>query len=95
VIVGEFGMEKFFGPRGWVCATKDSEISFYFLVNTFNLPIRLEVVGGGERKVVVQKFSKFSSKGRCELRTTIRDNFIVKPKVEENLMEEKRGDAFV
>ena len=34
------------------------------------------------------------SEGRCELRTTIRDDFVEKSEAEEDFVEEKGGDPF-
>ena len=48
VIVGEFSMGDRFGPRCRVISTKDSEVGFDFLVDSFCLAVGLGVVGGGE-----------------------------------------------
>ena len=52
------------------------------------------MIGGGEGKVVVQEFAEFSSEGRCELGTTIRDDFIKKSKAKEDFVKKEGGDSF-
>jgi len=52
------------------------------------------VVDGGEGEVVIQKFSEFSGKCRCELGTMIRDDFVIESEVKKDFVEEEGGDAF-
>ena len=52
------------------------------------------MIGSGERKVVVEESSEFSSEGRRELGTAIRDNFVKKSEVKENFVEKEGGDPF-
>ena len=59
----EFCMGNFVSLGSGVGFTEDSQIGFYFLVDQFHFPIRLNVVGGGERKVIVEEFSEFLGKG--------------------------------
>ena len=94
VVVGEFSVGNRLGPRCGVIAAKDTEVSFDFLIDLFRFAVGLWVIGGGERKVVVEEFSKLSSEGRCELGTAIRDDFVKKSKVEENFVEKEGGDSF-
>ena len=55
----EFHMGNPVSLGGGVRSTKDPQIGFYFLVDSFCFPIRLGVVCGGERKVVVEEFLEF------------------------------------
>ena len=82
VIMGEFRVGDVVGPRSGVVATEDLEISFNFLVYLFGLSVRLRVIGSGEGEVILQEFSKFSSKGGCELRASVRDDFVIEAEVE-------------
>ena len=94
VIVGEFGVRKSFGPRRRVGTAEDAEIGFYFLVDTFSLSIGLGMVGGGKGEIIVENPSKFLSKCRSKLWTTIRDNLVVKSIAEEDFMEKEGSDSF-
>ena len=42
----------------------------------------------------MQEFSKFSSKGRRELRASVRDDFVKKSKTKEDFVEKEGGDSF-
>ena len=53
VIVGEFRVGDGFRPRCRVIAAEDTEVGFNFLVDSFSFAVRLRVIGGGEREVVV------------------------------------------
>ena len=53
MIVGEFRVGDRLGPRCRVIATDDTEIGFYLLIDSFRFTVRLWVVGGREREVVV------------------------------------------
>ena len=63
VVVCEFHMGNFVSPGGRVRSTKDPQIGFYFLVDSFYFPISLRVVGGGEGKIIVEEFPKFFGEG--------------------------------
>ena len=52
------------------------------------------MIGGREGEVVVQELSKFSGKGRGELRALIRDYFVKKSKTKEDFVEKEGGDPF-
>jgi len=52
------------------------------------------VVGDGKGEVVVENSSEFSGECRGELWATIRDNLVVESILEEDFVEEKRGDSF-
>ena len=78
MVVGKLCMEDLVSPGTRVGPTEDPKVRLNFLVNTFRLAIGLWVIGGGERKVVVEEFAEFSGEGRGELWTTIRDDFVVK-----------------
>ena len=71
VVMGEFSVGDRFGPRCGIIAAKDTKVGFDFLIDPFGFAVRLWVIGGGEREVVVEEFSEFSGKGRCKLGTTI------------------------
>ena len=63
VVVCEFHMGNFVSPGGRVRSTKDPQIGFYFLVDSFHFSIRLRVVGGGEGKIIVEGLPEFFGKG--------------------------------
>ena len=59
----ELGRGEEFRPLVRVVCTKDLEISFDFLISSFNLPVGLGVVSGGEADIIFENSSKLSSKG--------------------------------
>ena len=94
VVVGEFSMGDRFGPRCGIIAAKDTKVGFDFLIDPFRFAVRLWVIGGGEREIVVEESSELSSEGRCKLRTTIGDDLIKKSEVEEDLVKKEGCDPF-
>ena len=94
VVMHKFSMGDIFSPGSRVISTEDSKVHFDFLVYSFGFSIRLWVISGGEGKVVFEEFPQFLSKGRGELRTAVRNDFVIKAKAEENFVEEKGGDPF-
>jgi len=94
VIMDEFSMGDLFGPWRRVGTTEDAEISFHFLVDTFNFSVGLRMVGSGKGEIIVENSSKFSSECGGELWAMIRDNLVVEFIVEEDFVEEKGGDSF-
>ena len=90
----EFSVGDIFGPGSRVVSTEDPEICLNFLVYSFSLSVRLQVVSSGEGEVVFEEFPQFSSEGRGELRTAVRDDFVIKTKTEENFVKEKGGNPF-
>ena len=71
VVVCEFGVGNRFGPRCWVIATEDAEISVNFLVDSFSFTVGLWMISGGEGEVVMEEFSEFTSEGGGELGSTV------------------------
>ena len=59
----------------------------------FSLAIGLGVIGSGQLNIILQEASKFSSKGRSKLRTTIRDECVMEAKAFEDIIEENLGDS--
>ena len=53
VIVGEFRVGDRLGPGCGVIAAEDAEIGLYLLIDSFRFTVRLWVVGGREREVVM------------------------------------------
>ena len=53
VIVGKFCVGNRFGPRCGIIAAEDAEIGLDFLIDPFSFAVRLRVIGGGEREVIV------------------------------------------
>ena len=90
----EFYMGNFISPGGGVRSTKDPQIDFYLLVDSFCFPIRLRMVGSGEERIVVEEFSEFFGKGGGKLWTVIRDNLIIESKAEVDLVEKEGGNSF-
>ena len=68
---------------------KDPKVCFQFLVDTFRFTISLRVVGGGKGEVVLKESGEFPSKGRCELRASIRDKFVVEAESSEDFGEKE------
>ena len=63
MVVCEFCMGNFVSPGSRVRPTKDPQIGFNLLVDSFSFSVRLRVVGSGKRKVIVEEFSKFFGEG--------------------------------
>ena len=94
VIVGKFSRRDFVCPGTRVGPTEDPKVHFNLLVDAFGFTIRLEVVGSREGEIIVEEFAKLLGEGRGELWTMIRDNFVVKSKVEVYFVEEKSSYSF-
>jgi hypothetical protein len=63
------------------------EVCFKFLVQMLSLTISLRVICGGEGNFVVKESSKFFGKFRGELGASVRDDFVIKTKSQENFLE--------
>ena len=81
MVVGKFNVGDLVCPGTRVGPTKDPKICFNLLIDMFCFTIRLWVVCGGERYVVVEEFAKFLGKGGGELWATVRDDLVVEPKM--------------
>jgi len=57
------------------------------LIQMLSLSIGLRVVGCGESDFIVEESSEFFSKFRGKLGISIRDDFVVKTKSQENFLE--------
>ena len=73
----EFCQGKELYPFSQVVGAKDVEISFELLIGLFGLSISLRVVGGGEADIIFEETSEFLSKGRSELRASVRDESVM------------------
>ena len=94
VIVGKFGMGNVVSPRSGLVSTEDPEVHFNFLVYLFSFSIRLRVVGSGERKIIFQELSEFSSEGGCKLGASVRDDFVVETEMEVDFVEKEYSNTF-
>ena len=92
--MNKFNMGDVFGPGSRVVSTEDSEVCLDFLVYSFSFSIGLWVISGGEGKVVFEEFPQFLSEGGGKLRARVRDDFVVKVKVEGDFVKEKGGNPF-
>ena len=92
--MGKFCVGNRFRPRCGIIAAEDTKVGLDFLVDSFSFAVGLWVIGSREGEVIVQEFSKFSSKGGCELRAPIRDYFVEKSKAKEDFVEKEGGDSF-
>ena len=90
----EFSRSEKLRPLVGVIGTKDPKISLNFLIDLFSLSICLRVICGGEIYIIIlDDSSKFSSKSRSKLRTTIRDNNVMKSKVFEYMIKKELGKS--
>ena len=92
-VVLEFGSSEEFGPLVRIIGTKDTKISFYFLIGPFSLSIGLGVISGGEADIVLQNPSKLSSESRGELGTTIRDDSVMQSEAFEHMVKKELSNA--
>ena len=76
-VVMEFCRGKELYPFGQVVGAKDVEICFELLIGSLSLSIGLRVVGSGEANIILEETSKFLSKGRSELRASVRDGSVM------------------
>ena len=63
VVVGKLCMGDLIGPGTRVGPAEDPKVCFNLLVDMFHFAIRLWMVGGGEREVVIEEFAKFLGEG--------------------------------
>ena len=61
--MSEFSMGDVVSPGSGIVPTEDPKIHFDFLVYSFSFSVQLGMIGSGKGQVVLQEFSKFSSKG--------------------------------
>ena len=91
-IVVEFGSREKLCPRYRVIGTKNTKINLKFLIGSFSLSIGLGVIGSRQLNIIFQEVSQFSCKGRSKLRTSIRDEHVMKAKAFEDIVEEDLSD---
>ena len=89
----EFGGGEECGPLMGVIGTKDTKISFNFLINSFGLSIGLRVVGGRKSNVVFEDPGQFLGERRSKLRSSVRDESIVKSEAFEHMVKKELGNA--
>ena len=90
----EFSRSEKLRPLVGVIGTKAPEMSFNFLIDLFSLSICLRMICGGEVYIIIlDDSSKFSSKSRSKLRTTIKDNNVMKSKVFEHMIKKELGKS--
>ena len=65
--MGEFSMRDFVSPGTWIASAEDPKVGFNLLIDMFCLTVRLGMIGGGEREVVIEKSAKFFGKDRGKL----------------------------
>ena len=94
VVVGKLHMGDFIGPGTRVAATEDLKVCFNFLIDSFSFAIRLRMVGSGKGEIVVEEFAKLLGKGGSELWATIRDDFVIEPKMKVDFVEKEGSYPF-
>jgi hypothetical protein len=94
VIVDEPCHGKVLDPIEGCRMAIDAKVGFQFLVQTFSLSISLGVIGDGKGNFIVEKSSKFFGKFRGELGSSIRNDFVIKTKSQENFLEKQLSDTF-
>ena len=92
--MGEFGMGNVICPGSRVIPTEDPKVCFDFLVYPFGFSIRLRVVGSGERKIIFQELSEFSSEGGCKLGVLVGDDFVIETKMQVDFVEKECSNTF-
>ena len=95
MVVDEFNIgDSIISPRSGIVFTQDLKVCFDFLVYLFHFSVRLGVISSGEEKVIFQEFSEFSSEGGYELRTLIKDDFVIEAEVEVYFVEKEGNYPF-
>ena len=89
----EFCESKEFGPLMGIAGAEDTEVGFDFLIGSFGLSISLRVVCGGESNVVFEDSGELLGKRRGELRSSVRNESVVKSKAFEDMVEKELGDT--
>ena len=64
-------------PGSGVCTTKDLKVGFHLLIDAFSFSVNLRVIGGGKGEFITEEHSKFLTEGGSELRSLVRDDFVV------------------
>ena len=75
--MSEFGEGDMLCPGSGVGGTKDPKIGFYLLIDLFSFSVSLRMIGSGKGEFITKELSKFLSKGRSELRSSVRDDFVI------------------
>ena len=68
-------------------------VCFNLLVDAFSFSVRLGMVGSREGKVISKGFSELLGKGRGELGTTFRDDFVLEAELGVDFVEEEGSDT--
>ena len=89
----KFSGRKELGPLMWVIGAEDAKIGFDFLIGSFGLSVGLRVVGGRKSNVVFEDPGKFLGERRSELRSSVRDEGIVKSEAFEHMVKKELGDT--
>ena len=89
----EFGGGEELHPFSWIIGAEDMEIGLEFLIGSFGLSVSLRVVSSGESYVVVEEACQFLCKGRGKLRTTVRDECVMKSKAFEYKVKKQLGNS--
>ena len=71
------------------------KISLNFLIGSFGLSICLRVIHSGEAYIVFEDLGEFSSKGRDELESTIKDYSIVQSEAFKHIPKKSWAIQFV
>jgi len=86
IIMNKFCHGEMLNPIKRCRVAVDAEVSFKFLVQMFSLSISLGIICGRESNFI-EESSKFFGKFRGKLGTSIRDDFVIKAKPQENFFE--------
>ena len=92
-VVSEFCHGKEISPFFRFIGGEQPQICFQLLIYSFSFPVHLGVIGGGKGDIILQEAGEFSGKGRCELRSPVRDHFGVKAELRDNMGEKELGDS--
>ena len=76
-----------------VVGTKDTKISFDFLIGSFGLPVCLRMICGGESNIIFEDSGKFFGECRGELGSTVGNESIVKSEAFEYMVEKELGNT--
>jgi len=80
-------------PLCGLTLTEDPEVGFQVLINLLEFAISLGIISSEEGDIVERKASEFLSKGKSELETMVKDDFMMETKASKDMFEKEGGNT--